>query len=718
MKSKFMTVIFLILFFCDASYCQNSWNWQNVLPQGNDLLGVKMFDSNKVVAAGGYGTVIRSEDGGIVWEIISTPTHNTLYGLDVLSNGVCVAVGSSGTIIRSVDYGKTWNTVASSVTKTLYGVRMGSRRGITSSGYGYIVGSQGTLLRTTDFGASWTTLSSGGTTSLYAAAYDNNFVYIAGASGLIRRSADYGSTWMTHTTNITTTLYSLSADSLSGIAVGEHAPSGGNSVILRMINSDTVWTLASTSALQHLRSVNFWTGDMGMAVGDMGTIVATYDSGKTWQTSSVNNEMLNISAVGSAEDSIAIIVGAHGTMYKTKNTGRDDELSSWSQLHHGRPITWYGLAFSDQYNGIAAGVGGLIFQTTDGGDNWVQHSTGGSQFLDVTYCTHDIAYAVGWYGGMYYSADGGTNWHYQLSGATADLQAVRFQDSVGYAVGLSGTIIRARDWGGAWTVQTSPLPTINFYDAAVLNTDTALIFGDKGYILRTTDKGNTWATTRVDTTMTIYAAYFTSKSTGTIAGSKGRIYHTTDCGTSWLVQPTSLSSSTTFTSASFASMDVGMITSYSGVLIKTTDGGTTWFRLSSGTSNSLQAVVMVNSNIAYLAGDYGTILMTTDGGGSEMTGVKNRISETVPTKFSLDQNYPNPFNPVTKIQFTVPQTAYVRLRVYNILGQEIAKLFEGIAKVDSYHQVEFNASRYASGIYLYTLEYGNQRLVKKMMLLK
>ncbi len=92
-------------------------------------------------------------------------------------------------------------------------------------------------------------------------------------------------------------------------------------------------------------------------------------------------------------------------------------------------------------------------------------------------------------------------------------------------------------------------------------------------------------------------------------------------------------------------------------------------------------------------------------------------TKSVPTSYGLDQNYPNPFNPTTEITYQVPQRAFITLDVYNILGQRVATLYQGMAGPGA-HTVQFDASRLASGVYFYTLHAGSTLLTKKMILLK
>jgi hypothetical protein len=88
-----------------------------------------------------------------------------------------------------------------------------------------------------------------------------------------------------------------------------------------------------------------------------------------------------------------------------------------------------------------------------------------------------------------------------------------------------------------------------------------------------------------------------------------------------------------------------------------------------------------------------------------------------PVQFSLEQNYPNPFNPSTTIEFSVPQGGLVTLKVFNVLGKEVATLMNGQVEAGK-HKVEFDARGLNSGVYFYTVESGKYSETKKMILLK
>jgi len=92
-------------------------------------------------------------------------------------------------------------------------------------------------------------------------------------------------------------------------------------------------------------------------------------------------------------------------------------------------------------------------------------------------------------------------------------------------------------------------------------------------------------------------------------------------------------------------------------------------------------------------------------------------TKILPNSFSLNQNYPNPFNPSTKISWQSPASAHQSLKVYDMLGNEVVTLVNEYKSAGSY-EVEFNASRLSSGLYLYKLQVGEFISTKKMMLIK
>jgi hypothetical protein len=116
------------------------------------------------------------------------------------------------------------------------------------------------------------------------------------------------------------------------------------------------------------------------------------------------------------------------------------------------------------------------------------------------------------------------------------------------------------------------------------------------------------------------------------------------------------------------------------------------------------------------------IFVTTQSGGvfrkalDNITSANDAVANT-PHVFNLFQNYPNPFNPSTVISFQLPVSGYTTVKVYNILGSEVATLVNGEKQAGRY-EIDFNARGLSSGIYFYTIKAGSFVETKKMVLVK
>ncbi len=99
------------------------------------------------------------------------------------------------------------------------------------------------------------------------------------------------------------------------------------------------------------------------------------------------------------------------------------------------------------------------------------------------------------------------------------------------------------------------------------------------------------------------------------------------------------------------------------------------------------------------------------------TGIREQVKE-VPHVFTFTQNYPNPFNPVTTIEYSLAENSKVSLKIYNVLGHEVATLVDGEKKSGILYRISFDASQLSTGTYFYRLEAGKNVQVKKLMLIK
>ena len=94
------------------------------------------------------------------------------------------------------------------------------------------------------------------------------------------------------------------------------------------------------------------------------------------------------------------------------------------------------------------------------------------------------------------------------------------------------------------------------------------------------------------------------------------------------------------------------------------------------------------------------------------------VDGAAPHEFTLSQNYPNPFNPQSEIKFSVKSPGRATLKVYNLLGEEVASLFDGYAEPGVFLRATINGSAMSSGVYFYRLSSGGNEMLRKMVVVK
>lgn len=151
-------------------------------------------------------------------------------------------------------------------------------------------------------------------------------------------------------------------------------------------------------------------------------------------------------------------------------------------------------------------------------------------------------------------------------------------------------------------------------------------------------------------------------------------------------------------------------------IYKTTNAGATWTAQNSGfTSTRLMAIEIMSPDTAFISGNDGIILKTTNGGGLTQVAL---TSDEIPEHTKLFQNYPNPFNPETKIVYGVGSQEFVELAVFDLLGRKVATLVSEVKRPGT-HEVPFNASELSSGMYFYRMRTSSGfTSIKRMMVLR
>lgn len=358
-------------------------------------------------------------------------------------------------------------------------------------------------------------------------------------------------------------------------------------------------------------------------------------------------------------------------------------------------------------NDIFAGTwGGKIYKSTDGGKNWIVINTG----MNVSFI-----WSLNISGGVIFAATekgvykfNGTAWILtNLSGK--DVHALVSYNGTLYAGTWGFGIFKSTDLGSTW---------IPFNDGlGAFLTVQSLTITSNGNIFAGTAGGGIFKCTDGEKWNKIACAYnmiwsLASTSSTIFAGTYGDgLYKSTDGGLSF-TKVTSLDITFVYSMSVDLSGKIYVSSLTNGVYMSS-DNGNTWTSL--GMSGYGVSAMMVNpsSDDVYVGTKEGQVYKIS--GSNNVTGVGDNF--VTPTEYKLAQNYPNPFNPSTTIEFVVPQAGMYSLKVYNTLGQEVANLVENELAA-GLHKVTFDASRFASGMYIYKLSGNNVNVSKKMILMK
>jgi photosystem II stability/assembly factor-like uncharacterized protein len=272
-------------------------------------------------------------------------------------------------------------------------------------------------------------------------------------------------------------------------------------------------------------------------------------------------------------------------------------------------------------------------------------------------------------------------------------------------------IFRTTNAGRTWS--RIFLPWSNELAAvAISNENVATVVGD-GIIARTTDGGITWSR-QVSNAFGMRSVAFWGSDLGVVVGDGGALMRTTNGGTTWTQQLSSTTSSLkgvwTPNGTNFFAVGVG------GAVVISNNGGTTWTGIATEAVQDLYAVHFSDVDRGTIVGDKGIVLRTVPSGTISFVEDDHR-STTTPSEFSLAQNYPNPFNGMTTIEFQIARTSSVVLKLYDLLGRQVATLVDEV-KGPGQYRLRWDSKNLSSGIYFCRLSVGDAVATKKMILLK
>lgn len=726
---RLFNIIILFLLYTATLFSQ----WESIGPYGGYIRCLAKDNQGRVLSGNAYGGIFRSSDAGKNWEQLFTGYRNEdVRSLAVNSNNHIFAGTDLHGLYRSTNDGVSWERLVNSVsTRTINDIL------IKSNGDIFLATFDG-VYRSTDNGTNFSTASNGiATSSIYSLGLSGDYIFAGTGNAGIFRSGDDGANWEAVNTGI-----NLSDGIVWGFASAEETENVGAVNIHALLQNDlyrsvngTDWTSLSLPSqglnLDVLLRIN---GHL-VVVGDK--ILNSTDQGNSWNTYNSPTDALFSSIVEIDENTLMGGTQGPGTYVSTNN-----DLPDWNLEVTKMPATAITninstagvINVSTRHSGI--------FRTSDGGLNWLNLNTGipnGWFYGLYQHPTTNTLFALH-QNGVYRSTDDGQVW----VPTSAFGKTMAFNSLGNIFLGSGPYISKSIDDGISYQLKLIGSNVFNSRQIAISNNNemyiaTANDFGLQGQgVFRSTDLGESYfpivelpndITSVEAVDLTGFPSVFDCIKEVLAADANGNFYSKND-DASWN------QFNIGFQQGGLVK-DLAALNYLDGVSISaitekeiftTSDQSNCLFEEIIDVPNDMNWEVFngttlrfseLNNEYTYFAGTIGSGVLKK----VVITNVEN-IQNNIPSKFILEQNYPNPFNPSTTIQFSIPEQSFVRLDIFNALGEKITTLVSEELNAGNY-KYEWKADNLPdskaglpSGIYLYRIQTSSFAESKKMILIK
>ncbi|MFA7360925.1 MAG: T9SS type A sorting domain-containing protein [Candidatus Kapaibacterium sp.] len=390
----------------------------------------------------------------------------------------------------------------------------------------------------------------------------------------------------------------------------------------------------------------------------------------TEQVSPIATELYSVSAV---DDNVAWACGTGGKVLRTTNKG-----VTWSDVTGNIPATalLYNIFAWDANTALTTAsptAGNYIYKTSNGGANWTQ-----------------VNFQTGGFGNALWMTDANTAYQ------------------VGDPVGGNWTFLKSTNGGDNWsTWATVPTTAAGWNNSLMILGNNVWMGTNANYLMYSSNLGANWS--QQTTTFTNqYAVWFNSATVGLAAYTALNV--TTNSGTNWSALASPLATSV---GGITGTGNEWWVAPQSTAIYYSSNNGTVWSTAYTAPDGLYRHITKARTgNTIWAVRSNGKISRY----GTPITGI-TVVGSEIPSSYAVSQNFPNPFNPTTKINFALPKSGLVTMKVYDILGKEVATLVNEVKNAGSY-TVDFNASNLTSGMYFYKVSVNGFSEVKKMMLIK
>lgn len=704
------TILYGLLLFSQFILPQGKWVEQNIYPTASSLLTAWPISKQKVIIGGSAGTMLTTTDGGAIWkqaDVNCKRTFDRIYFVDSLSgwalaNDFVYSPNDGGASRQKINI-----TVKNDHYKFVDVRFINKNEGwILASSIYYYMGDFGRfpayIQHTTDGGRSWNTIkedfdgqafafSITSSKVLYVLINEHTYQYIV--ENVLYKTTDGGVTWnrMSLPTKFGNNVKMLFTDENTGWISGYKTTDGGKT-----------WQY-KFGAEKYLLDFDFLDSLTGCALF-YNKFLYTSDGGNNWTETKISEDTY-WGHIKMADKNTIWGCGISGFINKSTDCGK-----SWMELSKGENKSLNEISFFDDKTGWAFGFYGGILNTSDGGKNWVNQNSGIKEFftsVSIIDRLNVIAVSEKY---ILKTTNGGNSWNIKLTDDTIKFQSVaKINDKVILACGLFGNLFRSTDCGDTWhkdySIDETRLANICFIDSL-----TGWICGGN-YVFKTSDAGKNWRKQTFERYSELWKIKFVNKNFGWLydPSRNSFFYITKNGGDTW--EKINVPDGENL-------RDICLIDEYNGYLAyyndqafcgsirKTKDGGFTWGEEELLPIGGIFSMHFRNENLGWIAGAGGSILKYTDLTSNYISHNGNGI-----------MNFPNPFNNATKICYKVNRPQNVKIKAYDILGKEIATLFEGKAGGGS-NFVYWNAPASASGVYIVTVHCDDYFKTHKCLLIK
>jgi photosystem II stability/assembly factor-like uncharacterized protein len=679
----------LLLLF-PAPVISQTITWETTNGPPDVSINVFLVHSGLVFTGTADDYVYRSSDDGITWEQVSDGfLTQSITDLASGPQGAVLACGYG--VYRSTDLGQQWeflgpDDAVMSVVATSAGDLFG--------------GAWSSVYRSTDDGLTWEPLANGLPVAwveyLFADSAGNLY---AGTTFGVLKSTDNGDSWF----SIGPPGAPGSGFNLSGMDMNEEGwitVSGSTEGMYVTTDDGATWEYLF--GLDSMLTAVSFESDEGYLTGNAsGAVYRSTDLGLSWTLINEGFWFSGISAFGFDTGGSLLVGTSIGGMFHTSDHG-----GLWTQRNAGYDRATVYKLDTDSRGDLFARTRTYLYRSTDQGDLWMPTNFGDDAEGNFAIDRDDDIFASTSFLPGSRSTDHGATWTTISNGICCYIANFGF-DGDGNIYAAASGFHRSTDNGDSWEVISTliGLQTFVFTSAGTLVGGT--IFGG---IYRSTDGGFSWDSSGVGTPWRAFTTVAVDPGDHAFLGSQdgGGLYRSTDQGNSWERLTSGLTDSVI---RSVGSNMEGMLFTATGSdgVFSSADGGNEWQPVNNGLPDTTMYDLAVDANGYLYAGGEEGVYRTT----GPTTGITG--DPALPHEVRLAQNYPNPFNPATTIEYGIGRRGSVALKVYNVLGEEVATLVRGVQNPGIY-SVDWDASGYASGVYFYRLVVDGAVRAGKMVL--